>query len=112
MYDALRRAGLSYEENIRMLLEKASSLGMISHLIDLSLDATHLMYHGTKKLKACGTPFSTWLNPLISRVESNDCVRICIRALPLRIRFRVQIVVEREGIRQGEGDAWQGREMH
>jgi hypothetical protein len=35
---------------------------MISHLIDLSLDATHLMYHGTKKLKAWGSPFSTWLN--------------------------------------------------
>lgn len=58
----MRRAGLSYEENIRTLLEKASSLGMISNLIDLSLDATHLMYHGVKKLKAWGAPFSTWLN--------------------------------------------------
>jgi len=37
-------------------------MGMLSHVIDLSLDATHLMYHGTKKLRAWGAPFSTWLN--------------------------------------------------
>jgi hypothetical protein len=62
VYDALRRAGLSYEENVRTLLEKAVSMGLISHLIDLSLDATHLMYHGKKRLKEWGAPFSTWLN--------------------------------------------------
>ena len=43
-------------------MEKAVSIGVISNLIDLSLDATHLMYHGAKKLKEWGAPFSTWLN--------------------------------------------------
>jgi hypothetical protein len=62
VYDALRRAGLSYEENVKILLEKAVSMGLVSHLIDLSLDATHLMYHGKKRLKEWGAPFSTWLN--------------------------------------------------
>ncbi len=45
-----------------MLIAKAASIGMLSHLIDLSLDATHLMYHGVKRLKEWGAPFSTWLN--------------------------------------------------
>jgi hypothetical protein len=62
VYDALRRAGLSYEENVGILLEKAASMGLVSHLIDLSLDATHLMYHGKKRLREWGAPFSTWLN--------------------------------------------------
>ncbi len=62
VYDALRRTGLAYEENITLLLKKAASIGMISQLIDLSLDATHLLYRGSKKLKAWGAPFSTWLN--------------------------------------------------
>ena len=62
VYDALRRTGLEYEENITLLLKKVSAIGMISNLIDLSLDATHLLYRGSKKLKAWGTPFSTWLN--------------------------------------------------
>jgi hypothetical protein len=62
VYDALRRAGLSYDENVRVLLEKAASMGLVSRLIDLSLDATHLMYHGKKRLKEWGAPFSTWLN--------------------------------------------------
>src|SRR5450759_4915361 len=54
VYDALRRAGLSYDENIRALIGKAASIGMLPHLIDLSLDATHLMYHGAKRLKEWG----------------------------------------------------------
>ena len=62
VYDALRRTGLEYEENVTLLLKKAASIGMISNLIDLSLDATHLLYRGSKKLKAWGAPFSTWLN--------------------------------------------------
>ncbi len=62
VYDALRRTGLEYEENITLLLKKAASIGMISNLIDISLDATHLLYRGSKKLKQWGTPFSTWLN--------------------------------------------------
>jgi hypothetical protein len=37
-------------------------MGLVSRLIDLSLDATHLMYHGKKRLKEWGAPFSTWLN--------------------------------------------------
>ncbi len=62
VYDALRRAGLRYDENVRTLIRKAASMGMLSHLIDLSLDATHLMYHGTRRLREWGAPFSTWLN--------------------------------------------------
>ncbi|MGI0090468.1 MAG: transposase [Nitrososphaerales archaeon] len=62
VYDALRCSGLAYEENITLLLKKAASAGMIYHMIDLSLDATHLLYRGSKKLKAWGAPFSTWLN--------------------------------------------------
>lgn len=62
VYDALRRVGLSYDENVRALIGSAASTGMLSHLIDLSLDATHLMYHGSKRLKEWGAPFSTWLN--------------------------------------------------
>jgi hypothetical protein len=62
VYDALRRAGLRYDENVRALIREAASMGILSHLIDLSLDATHLMYHGTKRLREWGAPFSTWLN--------------------------------------------------
>jgi hypothetical protein len=62
VYDALRRAGLRYDENVRALIREAASMGILSHLIDLSLDATHLMYHGTKRLREWEAPFSTWLN--------------------------------------------------
>jgi len=70
----LERAGRAYKVNLKHLLESSIDLGIITCVVDLSVDPTHIIYWGERMVKRWGSPFSTMMNRALPGLYPITCL--------------------------------------
>lgn len=58
----LEKVGRNYARTMAKLLRSAIGLGIVKRVVDLSVDPTHIIYWGERRVKRWGSPFSTMMN--------------------------------------------------